>query len=66
MNLKFSASTTIGPGCALACSSGTLTATTNSSMPDFISVTGNNVPGKTIDAIFVTEDMVFKVEYLYS
>ena len=33
-------------------------------MPDYISLSGNeDAPGDTVDAMFVTEDMVFKVEY---
>ena len=63
--LKFNASANITPGCALSCSSGSLTHSANTSMPDYISLSSNNDPSiKTIDAMFVTEDMVFKVEYV--
>jgi len=62
--LKYNPSLVIGPGCALSCLSGTLSSAANTSMPDYISLEGND--DKTCDSInamFVTEDMVFKVEY---
>lgn len=62
--LKFASTASFGPGCALTCSTGTLTSPTNTMMPDYISMNGvNDVEGDTVDAMFVTEDMVFKVEY---
>ena len=62
--LKYNPNAVFGPGCALSCLSGTLSSTTNTAMPDYISLSGNeDAPGDTVDAMFVTEDMVFKVEY---
>ena len=62
--LKYNPATTIGPGCALSCLSGILSTPSNASMPDYISLIGNEgLTSDTIDAMFVTEDMVFKVEY---
>ena len=62
--LKFNSNAIIGPGCALSCSSGLLLSAVNTTMPDYISLTSNEDPScKTVDAMFVTEDMVFKVEY---
>lgn len=62
--LDYSASDTIGPGCALICASGVATIASSTVMPDYISLTGNiDEARKKIDAMLVTEDMIFKVEY---
>lgn len=63
--LKFAQNTVIEKGCALTCNAGNaVTATSATSIPEFISLTGNtDTPCKKIDAIIVTTDMVFKVEY---
>ena len=62
--LKFASSANFGPGCALTCSTGSLSSAATSMMPDYISLTGvNDAENDTVDAMFVTEDMVFKVEY---
>ncbi len=62
--LKISTTANFGPGCALTCSSGSLSSAAVAMMPDYISMVGSNEAedGK-VDAMFVTEDMVFKVEY---
>lgn len=62
--LDYADSTVIGPGCALTCSSGALTLASGTAMPDYISLTGNiDEPRNKIDAMLVTEDMIFKVEF---
>lgn len=62
--LKYNPSSVFGAGCALSCLSGTLSTPANTAMPDYISLSGNeNISSDTVDAMFVTEDMVFKVEY---
>ena len=62
--LKIASAANFGPGCALTCSSGSLSSAAVAMMPDYISMVGSNdaEDGK-IDAMFVTEDMVFKVEF---
>ena len=62
--LKIATTANFGPGCALTCSSGSLSSAAVAMMPDYISMVGSNEAedGK-VDAMFVTEDMVFKVEY---
>lgn len=65
--LKYNASATIGPGCALSCSNGLLVSSASTAVPDYVSLYGNDDPSRnTIEAMFVTEDMVFKVEYVGS
>ena len=65
--LRYNASAVIGPGCALSCSNGLLVSSASTAIPDYISITGNDDPTRdTVDAMFVTEDMVFKVEYVGS
>ena len=62
--LKYNTSATIKPGCALSCSSGVLLSATNTATPDYVALSSNDDQSvKTIDAILVTEDMIFKVEY---
>lgn len=62
--LKYNPNAVFGPGCALSCLTGSLSSPTNTAMPDYISLTGNeDISSDTVDAMFVTEDMVFKVEY---
>ena len=62
--LKFNSSAVIKPGCALSCTSGSLAHASNTVMPDYIALSSNDDPTcDTVDAMFVTEDMVFKVEY---
>ena len=65
IKLNFAQSTVIDMGCALICSSGNATsATSATSIPEFISLSSNkDASCKKIDAIVVTTDMVFKVEY---
>ena len=64
VRLGFNASATFGPGCALTCSSGVLGNPTSTSVPEYISLSGNDTEGcKRVDAMLVTEDMIFKVEY---
>ena len=63
--LKHSIAATITPGCALSCLSGVLSTCVNTAMPDYIALTSNADPSvDTVDAMFVTEDMIFKVEYI--
>ncbi len=62
--LKVASAANFGPGCALTCTSGSLTSAATAMMPDYISLTSSNeAEGGKLDAMFVTEDMVFKVEY---
>ena len=62
--LPFGASVNIAPGCALSCQGGTLAVPTATAMPDYIAISSSNrSTNKKIDAMLVTEDMVFKVEY---
>ena len=62
--LDYSESAVIGPGCALTCTNGTANLASSTAMPDYISLTGNiDEARKKIDAMLVTEDMIFKVEY---
>ena len=62
--LKFSSSAVIRRGCALTCSSGLALPVTSNVMPDYIALDSNmNKELKSVDAIYVTEDMIFKVEY---
>ena len=61
--LPFGASVNIAPGCALSCQGGTLAVPTATAMPDYIAISSSNrSTNKKIDAMLVTEDMVFKVE----
>ena len=62
--IKYNPSIAFGPGCPLSCLSGTLSTPANTSMPDYISLYGNEgIDSDSVDAMFVNEDMVFKVEY---
>ncbi len=62
--LNYSESLVIAPGCALTCTNGIATLASGTAMPDYISLTGNiDEARKQIDAMLVTEDMIFKVEY---
>lgn len=65
--LPYSATSPIGPGCALTCTNGVAGFATSTAMPDYISLTGNaDEERKKIDAMLITEDMIFKVEYIGS
>lgn len=56
--------TLIAPGCALTCNNGLVAHVSSTVMPDYISLTGNiDSSGTKIEAMLVTEDMIFKVEY---
>lgn len=62
--LDYTTSSVIGPGCALTCTNGIAGLASSTAMPDYISLTGNiDEARKKIDAMLVTEDMIFKVEY---
>lgn len=62
--LDYAESAVIGPGCALTCTSGALALASSTAMPDYISLTGNIDESRSkIDAMLVTEDMIFKVEF---
>ena len=64
VKLGFADSASFGPGCALICSGGVLSSANGTSLPEYISLSGNDEEGKSkVDAMIVTEDMVFKVEY---
>ena len=55
-------SATIVPGCALACSNGKMTNSNATVCPEYISL-GVDEDSSFVNAIVVTEDMIFKVEY---
>ena len=62
--LDYEASAVIAPGCALTCTNGAASLASSTAMPDYISLTGNIDEARhKIDAMLVTEDMIFKVEY---
>ena len=62
--LAYASSMNIAPGCALSCTGGTLSVPTATAMPDYIAISSSNARAdKKIDAMLVTEDMVFKVEF---
>lgn len=64
IKFPYDPSATITYGSALICSNGNLTNPSGTALPEFISVCDKNDSTKnTIDAILVTEDMIFKVEY---
>lgn len=54
----------VGRGCALVCSGGAFTNPSPTSMPEYVSLSSidDSHDGK-IDAMIVTEDMVFKAEF---
>ncbi len=67
VRLKYNESAVIGRGCALSNTSSGLNSPTNTGVPEYISLSGNeDVTSDKIDVIVVTEDMVFKVEYVGS
>ena len=62
--LKFNSSAVIRRGCALSCASGLALPVTSNAMPDYIALDSNMDKSlKSVDAMLVTEDMIFKVEY---
>ena len=63
VQLKLNSSATFGKGCALTSNSGNASTPSATASPEYISITGikESVNGK-IQAMVVTEDMVFKVE----
>lgn len=62
--IKCTSSYLVGPGCAVALSSGVASQPSASSAPEFIALSSNaDLAVKKIPVILVTEDMVFKVEY---
>ena len=62
--LPFNNSFTVGKGCAILCANGTATQPTATQSPDYITLTSSEESdGKWLDAMMITEDMVFKVEY---
>lgn len=64
MKLGFNASDTIVPGCALTCSNGKVTPASSTAMPDYVALTGSEgALLEQVDAMYITEDMVFKVEF---
>ena len=63
--LDYAASSDIAPGCAITCTNGVAALASSTAMPDYISLTGNIDEARhKIDAMLVTEDMIFKVEYI--
>lgn len=62
--LKFNSSAVIGRGCALTCTNGLANSPTSTVTPEYISLSPNDDPAcKTVDAIIITAEMIFKVEY---
>ena len=53
---------TIIPGCTLACSSGMVTNSSATVCPEYVALGTDSISG-FVNAIVVTEDMIFKVEY---
>lgn len=52
------------PGCALTCTNGAISVPATSDFPEYIALSPNNFSNTDkAEAILVTEDMVFKVEY---
>ena len=64
VSLKPDTSVTVLPGSALLLVDGVLIKANETSMPDYIAITGNeDTDCKKINAVMVTENMVFKTEY---
>lgn len=62
--IKYADNVNIEPGCALICTNGVLSAPASTSTPAYVSLSSNHDRRKRqIDAMIVTEDMVFKVEF---
>ena len=62
--LPFSAGTTIKKGCPLVCLAGNAVAPTATAVPEYVALSdsADSTNGK-IDAMIITEEMVFRVEY---
>ena len=64
VKLTYASSSPLGCGCALSCSNGNTTNASATVMPEYISLTNSeNLVNRKIDAMIITEDMVFKVEF---
>ena len=63
VKIKVNSSDTVKPGCALTCNSSVASPTSSASSPDYIAIMGNDNGATRIDAMPVTEDMIFKVEF---
>jgi len=61
--IKSSVTASIIPGCALVCSNGALANATATVCPDYVALGKDTKEKGIIDAMVVTEDMIFKVEY---
>jgi hypothetical protein len=61
--INYISSATIVPGCALTCSSGKMSTSTATVFPEYISL-GIDEDSSSVNAMVVTEDMIFKVEYI--
>ena len=61
--IKSSVTASIIPGCALVCSNGALANATATVCPDYVALGKDTKEKGIIDAMAVTEDMIFKVEY---
>ena len=61
--LGFVSNMVIEPGCALMCSGGNVAVPSATAMPNYIALSRNSYGKKKIEAMLVTEDMVFLVEF---
>ena len=63
VRLKYNLGVNLGPGSAMSSSGGYFTALLNTDTPEFVALSTTEIPFQRMDAITVTEDMIFKVEY---
>lgn len=63
VRLKYNLQINLGPGSALGCTGGIFTTAMNTDMPAFVALGICDTQTDKMDAICVTEDMIFKTEY---
>ena len=62
--LNHAASTVIEKGCPLICSAGNATAPSATGVPEYVALSSSaDSPNNKVDAMIITEEMVFKIEY---
>lgn len=66
VRLEYNYGANLGPGSALSCTIDGFNSAANTSMPEYVALSVSDIHSSKMDAILVTEDMVFKVEYLGS
>ena len=63
VRLRYNTGVNLGPGSALSSSGGYFTALLNTDTPEFVGLSIIDTTTRKMDAITVTEDMIFKTEY---